>query len=567
MTPFISYEHGGEPFPDEIENPDFQAKVVAASAVQQNHHHHNAESEYSESEYGEDASDGRSVMSGTSKASGLTAATGATGVTGISGVSGAGGSTAEGRAVDAAAGLDSGAGHKGFIVVWGNNGHNQLGLCSYDRAKRGKEHKPMLVPKAKIGMPPTVMRYPYTCAANLPSVSTVSCGEYHSMAVCQDGTLWSWGRNHMGQLGHGDTKDHYKWPMQVMALAKKICIKAAAGGQHSLVLTDANKIYAWGNNNFGQLGMNIKDKFLPRPDIVPTLRRSGTCHIVCGYAHSVALLKNEQLYTWGRNDCGQLGLGHYTHAPLPEHVTALKKYQVQQINCGYDHCVAFVAEDKGPDVPPVEKVFSWGRGEEGQLGHNDNYSRCVPKVIRTLEACGVRAIGAGGFASAAIDEAKQVYTWGDCRDGQLGHGDESSIRTPAILKRPYSEDEPKPDVQGTFRSRTVFCGPQYMIAMGIDEEKELMADPLDDKIKLDKYSWGSNSHGQLGMPYINNKRRTTGFKKLSPERIPFLGNWHIKEVSCGLEHVMAVVEVATQATPPPPPPLVLSGHAASLTPY
>ena len=76
-----------------------------------------------------------------------------------------------------------------------------------------------------------------------------------------------------------------------MALAKKICIKAAAGGQHSMVLTDANKIYAWGNNNFGQLGMNIKDKMLPRPDIVSALRRSGTCHIVCGYAHSVSILR------------------------------------------------------------------------------------------------------------------------------------------------------------------------------------------------------------------------------------------------------------------------------------
>ncbi len=54
--------------------------------------------------------------------------------------------------------------------------------------------------------------------------------------------------------------------------------------------------------------------------------------------------------------------------------------QVQQVACGYDHVIAFVAEDMGPDAPPLERVYSWGRGEEGQLGHNDTYSRCVPKV-------------------------------------------------------------------------------------------------------------------------------------------------------------------------------------------
>ena len=186
-----------------------------------------------------------------------------------------------------------------------------------------------------------------------------------------------------------------------------------------MVLTDANKIYGWGSNVYGQLGMNIPDRLVMTPDIVPSLRRSGACHLVCGYSHTVALLKNEQIYVWGRNDCGQLGLGHYTNSALPEHVTALKRYQVQQVDCGYDHCIAFVAEDKGADAPPLERVYTWGRGEEGQLGHNDVFSRCVPKSVQTLEARGIRAVHAGGFSSAAIDEAKQVYTWGDAKEGQV----------------------------------------------------------------------------------------------------------------------------------------------------
>jgi len=442
------------------------------------------------------------------------------------------------------------AGHKGFIIAWGNNQYGQLGLtgsalsADKKKQKRGEELKPMRVPADKIGCPPTLMYHPFTSAFDMPSVSMVACGEHHSIAVCQDGTLWTWGRNNCGQLGHGDAKDNkYKIPTQVMALAKKICIKAAAGGQHSLALTDANKIYAWGNNNFGQLGMGTRDAMLNRPDIVTSMRRSGACHIVCGYSHSVALLKNEQLFVWGRNDCGQLGLGHYTHSPTPEHVTALKKFQVQQVSCGYDHVIAFVGEDLGPDAPPLEKVYSWGRGEEGQLGHNDTYSRCVPKVIATLEARGVRAVAAGGFSSSAIDEAKQVYTWGDSRQGQLGHGDETSLSCPAILKKPFAEDEDRADEHATFRARTVVLGPSYMLAMGLDEQSEKTVDPSHDSEELNKYSWGANTHGQLGMPYINAKKQKNYQKTNQPEKIPFLSKFQIREISCGLEHVVAVVDV------------------------
>jgi alpha-tubulin suppressor-like RCC1 family protein len=77
-----------------------------------------------------------------------------------------------------------------------------------------------------------------------------------------------------------------------MALAKKICIKAAAGGQHSLVLTDANKIYAWGNNNFGQLGMGIsKSKYMCTCVRVPSVPRHRLTYealiytLKCVYTH------------------------------------------------------------------------------------------------------------------------------------------------------------------------------------------------------------------------------------------------------------------------------------------
>jgi len=473
------------------------------------------------------------------------------------------GSTAgEARAADAIESREMSVGARGVVIGWGSNTHGQLGLAQYksdahgnagsiafamkkwvkDKIQSSASRTPMAPPKDKIAISPTPL-YQAATAINVPSVLSVACGEFHTIVICTEGTLYSWGKNDMGQLGHGDKKSRH-FPAQVMALAKKICIKAACGGQHSLVLTDANKLYGWGSNVYGQLGMNVADKLMLTPDIVPSLRRSGSCHVVCGYSHTVALLKNEQLYVWGRNDCGQLGLGHYTHSPIPEHVTALKRYQVQQVDCGYDHCIAFVAEDKGADAPPIERVYTWGRGEEGQLGHSDVFSRCVPRSVRTLEARGIRAVHAGGFSSAAIDEAKQVYTWGDSREGQLGHADETALNCPAIVKEPFNEDKPKGDFQGTFRARTLFVGPHYMVAMGLDAEKEKKQDPLNDKIDLEKFSWGCNSHGQLGMPFLNLKGRKTGHKKSAPERIPFMKKWNFKEMACGLHHVIALVDVS-----------------------
>ncbi|EKX40966.1 hypothetical protein GUITHDRAFT_46944, partial [Guillardia theta CCMP2712] len=247
----------------------------------------------------------------------------------------------------------------GLIYTWGENKAGQLGTGDLKSS-----NSPVLIDSA----------------LNLPSVLSIACGEFHTVAICIEGTIWSWGRNQCGQLGHGNTKTCY-FPTQVVGMAKKICIRAACGGQHTLVLTDANKIYAWGSNAYGQLGLNRSDKAVLQPDIVDHLRRSGACHVLCGYSHSMALMKNEQIYTWGRNDCGQLGLGHYTHSPVPELVTALRSVRVQQIACGYDHCVAFVADEVEPGMPPLEHVYSWGRGEEGQLGHNELLSRCTPRIV------------------------------------------------------------------------------------------------------------------------------------------------------------------------------------------
>jgi len=142
---------------------------------------------------------------------------------------------------------------KGYLIVWGNNQHHQLGACLSIERQIAKEKvlpknvKPIQVHKDKVGVPPTLIG-PDALGAGVkfPSISNVACGEYHTLAVAQDGTLWSWGLNTDGQLGHGITKagdfKSHPMPRRVQGLEKKIVIKAAAGGQFSVVLTESNKV-------------------------------------------------------------------------------------------------------------------------------------------------------------------------------------------------------------------------------------------------------------------------------------------------------------------------------------
>ena len=525
---WVHYNHGGEPFPYEIQaaSPDKvpPSKQTTTNYVRddQNQDAESVSNSMSNYEDGFDDDDQSVVSRGKSDA----------------GASNVAASQTEARKISASEPRETAANMKGYIVAWGNNQYYQLG-CTADPGSNvdanEKSRKPLAVPRNQVACPPTLLKFD-----PLPSVSTVSCGEFHTIAVCQDGSLWTWGRNNMGQLGHGDCSDKHKLPKQVMGLAKKICIRAAAGGQHSLVLTSSNKVYSWGCNIHGQLGLDKPAKTIPSPDIVTTLRRSFTCHIACGYSHCVALLSSEQIFAWGRNDCGQLGLGHYHFVGIPEHVTFFSKYQIQQVSCGYDHCVAFVKETESTSNSEVlrELIFSWGRGEEGQLGHSDPFSRCVPKEIATLTARGVLMVTAGGFSSVAIDEADQVYTWGDCSRGQLGHGDKVRRMAPAIVMQPLMENQPKPDVRDTFRARAVVVGPSYML--GIVHNKDTQ--------KEEKWSWGDNGRGQLGMPYCNSKKRKAESHKmkLAPEKIPFVTKYRFKEISCGLEHAMAVVDLLVE---------------------
>jgi alpha-tubulin suppressor-like RCC1 family protein len=132
-------------------------------------------------------------------------------------------------------------------------------------------------------------------------------GGEHTLALKDDGTVWSWGTNTSGQLGDGTTTMRAV-PIQIASLANVVAV--AAGAAHSLALKSDGTVWAWGKNSTGQLGDGTSTLRLS-PIQVPNL--TDVMAIAAGADHSVAMKSDGTVWTWGRNTWGQLGDGTQTN--------------------------------------------------------------------------------------------------------------------------------------------------------------------------------------------------------------------------------------------------------------
>ncbi|WP_309894220.1 hypothetical protein [Archangium sp.] len=191
------------------------------------------------------------------------------------------------------------------------------------------------------------------CATS--SAQTLAAGGGHTVMLSQDGTVWAWGHNGVGQLGDGTTTDRTS-PVQVPGLSNVIAI--AAGDYHTLAVKQDGTLWAWGQNSSGQLGVaNTNTAHRTSPVQVPGL--SNASAITAGHCHTVALKQDGTLWAWGCNDFGQLGDGTTTtyFRPSPVQVTGLSN--VSATAAGYYHTVAL--KQDGTD-------WAWGHNGYGQLG-------------------------------------------------------------------------------------------------------------------------------------------------------------------------------------------------------
>ncbi len=154
--------------------------------------------------------------------------------------------------------------------------------------------------------------------SGLTGVTSITGGHEHSLALKSDGTVWAWGDNTYGQLGDGTTTDRHT-PVQTSGLTG-IFTNISVGEYHSLALKNDGTVFAWGNNGEGELGDGTNTN-RTTPVQVPGF--SGITNIAGGYSHSLALKNDGTVFAWGNNGEGELGDGTNTQSSSPVQVSGL----------------------------------------------------------------------------------------------------------------------------------------------------------------------------------------------------------------------------------------------------
>lgn len=377
---------------------------------------------------------------------------------------------------------------KGNVFSWGDNTFGELG------AGDKRSHDGIVPVDTPSGVRP----------------KDVACGGHHALLVTPEGRVFAWGKNNVGQLGNGEASNEgVPSPTAVPPLvnledAEKVN-RVYAGYGHSALLTSRGNVFVAGDNGLGQLGTGSGAPHSTTFIAVPALEDLRGVELALGRAHTMLVTANGELFGFGGNQHGQLGMGDTASKPTPHRVAELGDGKAKHVFAGSYN--TFVAMDNG-------ELFVWGRNNAGQLGMRaGKMPKTRPVSIGLAGAASdIASIAAGGFAyqyeghSALLSSEGELFTWGANMWGQCGTGESGDgLSTPQ-----------RNQWVGKHKIETIAAG-QFSSA-AVTEAGEI-------------YMWGLNDSGQLGKGDFS-----PGMVEV-PQRVHIEGK--CTGISIGYAHVLA----------------------------
>uniref|UniRef100_A0A8C1HRP9 Si:ch73-190m4.1 n=1 Tax=Cyprinus carpio carpio TaxID=630221 RepID=A0A8C1HRP9_CYPCA len=211
-------------------------------------------------------------------------------------------------------------------------------------------------------------------------------------------------------------------------LENRQVIQIACGDHHSVALTKDGQVFVWGENSHGQLGLRKDHPGSPSAQHVQSLSGVPLAQISAGGDHSFVLSLSGVVFGWGKNSAGQLGLGDTTDRHVPTVVNSLNRKKTVSISCGGEHTATL---SKGGTV------FTFGSGGCGQLGHKSFRDEHHPRVVAELWGSEVSQVTCGRHHTlVSVASSKMIYSFGCGTQGQLGNGEMINKSVPCPVDIP-----------------------------------------------------------------------------------------------------------------------------------
>lgn len=318
-----------------------------------------------------------------------------------------------------------------------------------------------------------------------------------SVALTADGELYTWGSNTYGQLGNGSTEDSVE-PVRVNFPEGVIITSVATGSMHSIATGSDGNLYAWGDNSAGQLGVgNTETARTPQRVRAPEGITLTSVHATV--VNSVALGSDGNVYSWGSNLYGQLGTGDTEGSSLPIAAQTPGDIRYSAVTAGRNFTIAL-----GSD----RLAYSWGQNQNGQLGSGNLLDSALPVAVVLPEDTTFTRIDAGNAFAIAQGANGITYSWGQNNSGQLGNGTNNRAEVPTRVIAPAESG-----------MTIIQAGSEYVIAL--DAAGTV-------------FGWGTNVYGQLGNGSVRGS--STPVPVSVPEGVV------LTSLSANYYHVLALAE-------------------------
>lgn len=383
------------------------------------------------------------------------------------------------------------------IMIWGEavyGGHIcGAGDCCTSQNKKGVD---ALLPKLLE-------------STKMLDVQSIALGGKHAALVTKQGEVFCWGEGKGGRLGHKVNVD-VSYPKLVESLNGVVVLSVSCGEYQTCAQTKSGELYIWGDNNHGAdlvSEMGSRSHWLPRKVCGP-LDGVTIAKVACGEWHTAIVTFSGQLFTYGDGTFGVLGHGNLQNVFQPKEVESLRGLRVKSVACGPWHTAAIVEimANRYKSVAIGGKLFTWGDGDKGRLGHADGQGKLLPTCIAQLVDFDFVQVSCGRMLTVGLTSSGKVYTMGSAVHGQLGN--------------PQAKDKSITVVEGKLKEEFV-----KEISLGSYHIAVLTS-------RGNVYTWGKNVNGQLGLGDIQDRS--------SPAFVEALRDRQVESVVCGTSLTAAI---------------------------